>query len=225
MKTKNILRGLALAVVLHLGVLAGFAQTYIYTYTGNDFTSASGPYATSDKVTGSITFSAPLGDNYKGSPTDLIQSFSLSDGVNELVSGRPGIPVQLLAGSFETDSAGAIVGWDFGAQSLPGPASTNPPVIIQTMTFPFVTNVVDQASIGMPPGELSAFVQNAPGEWVETIAPEPSPGLLFGLSVALLFAFGRFKPSPPHPPRKMKVNPLPFRPGGPRFNLASSNES
>jgi hypothetical protein len=225
MKTKNILRGLALAGVLHLGMLAGSAQTYIYTYTGNDFTSASGPYTTSDKITANLVLSAPLGAHYEGSPTDLIQSFSLSDGVNELVSGSPGVPVQLLAGSFETDSAGVIVGWDFGAQLLPGPRSTNPPVFIQTMTFPFVTNVVDQASIGMPPGELSAFVQNAPGEWVETIVPEPSVGLLFVSFTALLLAFRRSKPLPPHPPREVKVNPLPFRPDGPRFNLASSNES
>ena len=28
-----------MAVVLQLGMLAGSAQTYVYTYTGNDFTS------------------------------------------------------------------------------------------------------------------------------------------------------------------------------------------
>jgi hypothetical protein len=193
MKTKNILRALSMAVVLHFGVLAGSAQTYMYSYTGNDFTHASAPYTTSDNITASLVLSAPLGANYEGSPTDLIQSFSLSDGVNELVSGGSDIPVQLVVGSFETDSAGVIVGWDFGAQSLPPFLSTNPPVFIQTMTFPFVTNVVDQASIGMPPGEFSAFVQNAPGAWVETIVPEPSVGLLFVSSAALLFASRRFK--------------------------------
>jgi hypothetical protein len=81
MKTKNALCGLSMAVVLQLGVLAGSAQTYVYTYTGNDFTSVSNapnessygfvPYTTSDKVTGSITFSAPLGDNYEGNPSLL----------------------------------------------------------------------------------------------------------------------------------------------------------
>jgi hypothetical protein len=39
MKTKNMLHGLAMAVVWQLGMLAGSAQSYIYTYTGNDFTS------------------------------------------------------------------------------------------------------------------------------------------------------------------------------------------
>lgn len=198
MKTKNILRALSIAVVLHLGVLASSAQTCIYSYTGNDFTHASAPYTTSDSITASLVLSAPLGANYEGSPADLIQSFSVSDGVNELVSGSTGIPAQLV-GSFETDSAGVIVGWDFAAQSLSElrPLSTNsPPVLIQTMTFPFVTNVVDQAFIGMPPGESSAFVQNAPGEWVETIAPEPSAGLLFVSFAALFLAYGRFKMKP-----------------------------
>jgi hypothetical protein len=35
MKTKNALCGLAMAVVLQLGVLAGSAQTNIYLYSGS----------------------------------------------------------------------------------------------------------------------------------------------------------------------------------------------
>ena len=81
MKSKNALCGLAMVVALQFGMLAGSAQTYIYTYTGNDFTSASGPYTTSDKVTGSITFSAPLGDNYEGTPSATLLNFNFSDGV------------------------------------------------------------------------------------------------------------------------------------------------
>src|ERR1022692_2187497 len=37
MKSKNILCSLAIAVVLHLGVLAGSAQTNIYRYSGSVF--------------------------------------------------------------------------------------------------------------------------------------------------------------------------------------------
>jgi Glycine rich protein len=34
MKTKNVLRGLAMAVVLQLGILAGSAQTNLYLFSG-----------------------------------------------------------------------------------------------------------------------------------------------------------------------------------------------
>src|SRR5271154_2375798 len=126
MKSKNALCGLAMAVVLQLGMLAGSAQTYIYTYTGNDFTSFYNaanelqygivPYTTSSKVTGSITFSAPLGDNYEGNPSANILSFLFSDGVGpQNVGGGPG---GLVGGRgqvtiFGTDSSGAIVSWNF----------------------------------------------------------------------------------------------------------------
>jgi hypothetical protein len=36
MKTKNALRGLSIAVVLQLGVLAGSAQTNIYLFSGSE---------------------------------------------------------------------------------------------------------------------------------------------------------------------------------------------
>jgi hypothetical protein len=36
MKSKNILSGLSMAVVLHLGVLAGSAQTNIYLFSGSE---------------------------------------------------------------------------------------------------------------------------------------------------------------------------------------------
>src|ERR1700691_1933574 len=36
MKSKNILCGVALAVVLHFGVLAGSAQTNIYLFSGSE---------------------------------------------------------------------------------------------------------------------------------------------------------------------------------------------
>ena len=67
------------------------AQTYIYTYTGSEFTSVFNaanellygivPYTTSGRITGSITFSAPLGDNYEGNPSATMLSYNFTDGV------------------------------------------------------------------------------------------------------------------------------------------------
>ena len=111
MKTKNALCGLVMAVVLHLGVLAGSAQTYIYTYTGNNFTSASGPYTASDKVTGSITLSALLGDNYAGNPSATLLNFVFTDGVGPQNIVLGGGLVQDF--TFATDSSGVIVFWNF----------------------------------------------------------------------------------------------------------------
>src|SRR5271154_297201 len=107
MKTKNVLCGLAIAVVLQWGMPAGSAQTYIYTYTGNDFTSASGPYTTSAKVTGSITLSAPLGDNYEGNPSATLLNFNFSDGVGpQNISGTQAVFPNAADFTFGTDSSG-----------------------------------------------------------------------------------------------------------------------
>ncbi len=117
MKTKNTLRGLVMAVVLQLGMLAGSAQTYIYTYTGNDFTSASEPYTTSDKITANLILSAPLGANYEGSPAATLLNFGINDGVSQ---DLPSLPNMYVADfTFGTDSSGDIVSWDFAMIGSP----------------------------------------------------------------------------------------------------------
>jgi hypothetical protein len=190
-------------VRLALGFIAlvstsAFAQTYIYTYTGNDFTSASGPYTTSDKVTGAITFSAPLGDDYEGNPSATILNFIFSDGVGpQNITGGPG---GLVAGraqiiTFGTDSSGNIVSWNFGVLVfLAGGTETKG---IQTENDS--GNVMDSGNLDESSGIVGeGSVSGNPGVWVETIvpAPEPSVGLLFVSFGALVLAFRRLKPSP-----------------------------
>jgi hypothetical protein len=111
MKSNNAIRGITVAVVLHLGVLAGSAQTYLYSYTGNDFTSASGPYTTSDKITANLILSAPLGANYEGSPSATLLNFGINDGVYQDLPSLPNNYVQDF--TFGTDSSGDIVSWNF----------------------------------------------------------------------------------------------------------------
>ena len=196
-KIKHLLR-LALGFVA-LSSISGQAQTYIYTYTGNDFTSASGAYTTSDKVTGSITFSAPLGDNYEGNPSATLLSFIFSDGVGpQNIGGTKAVFPYVGAFNFGTDSSGAIVSWNFQTMvflSFFSPAETKG---IQTENDS--ANVSDSGNIDTAFGFTGeGSVSSDPGVWVETVVPEPSVGLLFVSFAALLFAFGRFKPSPPHP--------------------------
>jgi hypothetical protein len=190
-------------VRLALGFIAlvstsALAQTYVYTYTGNDFTSASGAYTTSDNITGFITFSAPLGVNYEGNPSATMLEFVFSDGVGpQNVVGTPEEPHVLFASTFGTDSSGNIVSWNFAAINFLPPSSQETKSI-QTENEPgivFDEGILDESSGIVGEGSVIA---NA-GVWVLTVTPEPSTGLLLVTFAALVLAFRRFKPSAPRP--------------------------
>jgi hypothetical protein len=201
MRKVNPLVRLALGFIALVSTSA-FAQTYIYTYTGNDYTSASGPYTTSDKVTGFIAFSAPLGDDYEGNPSATILSFNFSDGVGPqnivggpggLVGGRGQVTI------FGTDSSGAIVSWNFDVLDFLPPFGGETKGI---QTENDSGGVVDSGNLDEATGIVGeGSVSAKPGMWVETIvpAPEPAVGLLFVSFAALVLASRRFKPSRPRP--------------------------
>ncbi len=189
-----------------LGTLSGQAQTYTYTYTGNGFTSVFNavgelgygfvPYTTSSHITGYISFSAPLGDNYAGNPSATLLSYNFTDGVGpqnavgSLTEGGLGFPY-VMGSTFGTDSSGNIVSWNFAVTGF-SPSGT---ITKGIQTENDSGNVVDSGNVdfeGVIEGDGS--VTSDPGTWVETIVPEPSVGLLFVSSAALLFAFRRFKP-------------------------------
>jgi hypothetical protein len=184
---------------------SALAQTYVYTYTGNDFTSVFNaanelfygfvPYTTSDKITGSIAFSAPLGDNYEGNPSATILSFNFTDGVGpQNIGGGPGVPAYD-SSTFGTDSSGDIVSWNFEVVAF-----NSIPESKEIQTENDSGNVVDSGSLDQPSGNVGkGSVSANPGVWVLTVVPEPSVGTLFVSFAALVLAFGRFKPSPPRP--------------------------
>ena len=194
-----------------LGSLPALAQTYTYTYTGNNFTSVANaanetsygilPYTTSDQITGSMTLSAPLGDNYEGSPSATLVSFLFIDGVGpQNIGGNSFEFPYVMDSTFGTDSSGNIVSWNFQVTAFIPPSDATLTKTIQTENEP--GNVIDSGNLdyeGTIVGEGS--VTSDPGVWVETItpAPEPSVGPLFVSLAALVLAFGRFKPSPPRP--------------------------
>src|SRR5580698_7913276 len=158
MKTKNILCSLSIAVVWQFGLLAGFAQTYRYTYTGNDFTSVFNaanellygfvPYTTSDKIAGSITLSAPLGDNYEGTPSATLLNFNFSDGVGpQNIGGTQVAFPNAGAFTFGTDSSGAIVSWNLSLLVFLPPSLPETQGIQTENDF---GNVIDSGNLDQP---------------------------------------------------------------------------
>jgi hypothetical protein len=113
MKRKSA--ALALAVVV-LSVTAVQALPTTYVYTGNPFTFVSGPYTTSDFVSGMVTLAGPLApDTISFNVTPL--AFSFSDGVQTITN-------QNASGSlfiFTTDGAGMIIQWIAELQLIPTP--------------------------------------------------------------------------------------------------------
>jgi hypothetical protein len=80
MKSKNALRGLAMAVVLQLGVLAGSAQTNIYLFSGSktNITLNPGTYIiTADGAPGGDSY-----DGYGGYGAEMNAEFTFSTSTN-----------------------------------------------------------------------------------------------------------------------------------------------
>jgi hypothetical protein len=98
---------LAIATTV-LGAVSAKANV-TYEYTGLNFEGISGSCTTSDSVTGSVTFSAPLTDNLSLASV-IPASFSFSDGLQTLTNTNPNFTLSLF--QFSTDGTGQITGWN-----------------------------------------------------------------------------------------------------------------
>jgi hypothetical protein len=186
------IRALALLATLLLP-LPLLAQTYDYTYTGNDF-QGDGlsvvppvlPYTTSDFVTVTFTLSAPLGDNLGEGTTIRPLTWSFSDGVQTDTSADPGATSDF---TFITNGSGQILDWDvvdyFGV-------ADNSSIGTYGAT-PF--NVDD--GVYSYTGSVSGAEKYNPGLWTvsESVSsvPEGSSYPLLLLSGACLFGVGLFR--------------------------------
>lgn len=90
------------------------ASSVTYTYTGNDFQSASAPYTTSDFVSGYFTLPTALGDNLTDDSITPA-SYSFSDGVQTISSSSPPTDVTF---DVSTDASGNINGWFINLEFL-----------------------------------------------------------------------------------------------------------
>jgi hypothetical protein len=159
--------------VLLIAILAvplpALAQATDYTYTGQDFSSVDGTFTKTDKVTGGLIVSSPLGDNLSSAfitPT----SFSFSDGLNTIDNSD----TRLAVFDVSTNSTGQITDWYielFGANDEILTASSGSSILEFDNGFSGVT-------LGANMG--------APGIWKSTSVPEfPSPVYLVLAAVAI----------------------------------------
>lgn len=111
MKFKANMRAMAaLALASVLAPLASAHAAVNYTYTGADFINAHDPFTTSEHVTGTVTFAAPLAANLNlANVFPNITAFNFTAGPETLTN----LTFNPSFSQFEisTDAAGAITAW------------------------------------------------------------------------------------------------------------------
>jgi len=101
-----------------LAALAGApaGADVVYTYTGNDFTTATSPYTQSDHLVIELDFTDALPANLQLSPSSTPFSFAIYDGVHTITDATALGPHTF---ALATDANGNIVNW--GINVLLGP--------------------------------------------------------------------------------------------------------
>jgi len=173
MKTRLLSLRLSLTARLLLATTAALLLSasitradVIYTYTGNDFTSVSGSYTTTDSITGYIDLSTALGAT-SGPLTLTPVSFSFSDGLQTISNTNATASVFY---DFYTNASGVPISWallvEIGGSDVESCKGNCSP-----SDFDASTN-----------GMFIGSVNNDPGFWAETPLPAALPLLAGGLS-------------------------------------------
>jgi hypothetical protein len=171
--------GFALAVAL-VPVSGAQAAAVTYDYVGATFLGAHDPFTTSENLTGTITFAAPLAANLtvnqSSSNSNVTPvSFSFTAGPETLTSAAfsPGFT----SFQFSTDASGNIIGWEI-VIGLGGGGQIN----IDNIGSGFSGNVGDQVAVGanfkgdanFDPSEAFALNRVAGEFTIAAAVPEPS---------------------------------------------------
>jgi MYXO-CTERM domain-containing protein len=182
MNFTKLATGAALALGIALLSSPAAHADVILTYTGNDFTSVSGPYTTADRVTASINLAIPLADNLNLAPVTPL-AFSLGDGVQTITNA----PIRTDSSfAFTTDATGTIIDWriDVRVVALPNDIVTTGGPAGQGID----EGIIDPVQVGSVFGD--------PGTWTTSASAVPAPPLsnlaAFGvLGLAFLWRRGR----------------------------------
>lgn len=81
------MKRIALIIAVFALLIGNYAYAKTYTYTGDNFTTVSGAYTTSMRVTGTLVTSSPIPPNSVGIDiSGILTSWSFSDGVQTITS-------------------------------------------------------------------------------------------------------------------------------------------
>jgi PEP-CTERM motif-containing protein len=181
------------AALLVLGAAPAARADTVYTYTGTDFTSFDSTGllpAGVVSLSGSVTLTTALGDNFSGfvSPS----AFSFSDGATTITQANLSLPYDTFY--FVTDSSGAITNWDVELCAI-GPSCVTPVVYFETINSPSSGTDDYAYYVDGSGGWALAIVSSSPGTWTDPAitAPEPSALLLLGSGLIGLIAARRRK--------------------------------
>ncbi len=176
--------------VLLLGYGSPASATVIYSYAGNPFTDASGPYTESMSVSASFTLANPLPGNLTNfDVTPLVIAFSATDGVHAATQLTQLFrPMEFLA---TTDQSGAVIEWgidlvfetgvgfltcNLGLSITSRASCKDVPMIFGTGAADLGLNIAFSDS---------GSVADNPGIWTTTI-PEPTTALLVMLGLVVI---------------------------------------
>ena len=160
MRLSHLLTIVAAVFVILLFSSSAWALV-IYTYRGNPFETANGPYTTNDRVRATLTLRDPLPRNFPLTNVTNFPGFSLnmSDGVQTL-SEDSGLGGALL----QTDFLARILQWDVSvsSQSFDGIDTKN--------RNNFIT---DRGFMDLGPNTTRGDNQDNPGTWTCSLPPCP----------------------------------------------------